>query len=368
MVKDMLASTCAVSIVIPMYNTKKYIGAGLDSILAQNFQDYEVIVVNDCSTDNSRAIAESYLEKFSGRLKIYDNEKNSGPSFSRNRGLLLSRGEYVFFMDADDMFIPTALEEMYALAKTFAPDVISFTIRCETSEDGKELDFERPAKPIVPDDKILIDDGEKLIVVDSDKPGLPERVKSLTNTLTWRAGILSQYVFRREVWLKLSKRSFLIEKNLLFNEDINFFEDHVWVYGIFLCAKKIIHVPRVLYHHRKSQDSLVRLKRSRLQKAILPLDAIVYGMKRIDNVMDSLDFFKENPAVRHSVLENFTQRYFKWILKHCPKVEQHDFYAAIKQNYGDKFGVYDVLISELITFANAKQKLAHKLSEELKTK
>ena len=54
----------AVSIVIPMYNTEKYIGECLDSILAQTFQDFEVIVVDDCSTDNSRAVVESYLPKF----------------------------------------------------------------------------------------------------------------------------------------------------------------------------------------------------------------------------------------------------------------------------------------------------------------
>ena len=56
----------AVSIVIPMYNSEKYIGECLDSILAQTFTDYEVIVVDDCSTDNSREVVESYLPKFNG--------------------------------------------------------------------------------------------------------------------------------------------------------------------------------------------------------------------------------------------------------------------------------------------------------------
>ena len=57
----------AVSIIIPMYNTEKYIGECLDSILAQTFQDFEVIVVDDCSTDNSAAIVESYLPKFNAK-------------------------------------------------------------------------------------------------------------------------------------------------------------------------------------------------------------------------------------------------------------------------------------------------------------
>lgn len=86
-----------------MYNAEKYIAECLESVLTQTLQDFEVILVNDCSTDNSRPIAESYLEKFDGRLKIYDNEKNSRAAATRNKGLRLAGGEYVFFFDADDM-------------------------------------------------------------------------------------------------------------------------------------------------------------------------------------------------------------------------------------------------------------------------
>ena len=86
-----MASTPAISVVIPMYNAEKYISECLGSILAQTLQNFEVILVNDCSTDNSRQIAESYIEKFNGRLKIYDNEKNFGASVTRNNGLLKAR-------------------------------------------------------------------------------------------------------------------------------------------------------------------------------------------------------------------------------------------------------------------------------------
>ena len=109
----------SISVIIPLYNAEKYFGECLDSLLAQTFKNFEVIVVDDCSTDNSLAIAKSYLEKFGGRLKISRMYVNSGkPSLPRNKGLAVSRGEYIYFMDNDDLITPTAFEELYTLAPT----------------------------------------------------------------------------------------------------------------------------------------------------------------------------------------------------------------------------------------------------------
>ena len=86
-----------VSVIIPMFNEEKYIGECLESILAQTFKDFELIVVNDCSTDSSVEVVESYAEKFGGRLKLFSTEKNSGSgAVPRNKGLNFSCGEYIF--------------------------------------------------------------------------------------------------------------------------------------------------------------------------------------------------------------------------------------------------------------------------------
>ena len=101
----------AVSVIIPLYNAERYISECLDSVLNQTFDNYEVIVVDDCSTDNSVAIVESYAEKFGGRLILSRMDKNSGSGgLPRNKGIMLSRGEYIQFLDADDMLTNTALE------------------------------------------------------------------------------------------------------------------------------------------------------------------------------------------------------------------------------------------------------------------
>ena len=86
-----MANVPEVSIIIPLYNAEKYIAECLESVLAQTFKNFEVIIVDDCSTDNSCTIVESYIPKFSGRLKLYHMEKNSGSgALARNKGLKLS--------------------------------------------------------------------------------------------------------------------------------------------------------------------------------------------------------------------------------------------------------------------------------------
>ena len=114
-----------ISVIIPIYNAEKYIAECLDSLLVQTFQDFEVIVVDDYSTDNSFKIVESYVEKFNGRLLLTKTEKNSdSEAIPRNKGILLSRGEYVQFVNADDMISTTALEELYALSKEYSADLV----------------------------------------------------------------------------------------------------------------------------------------------------------------------------------------------------------------------------------------------------
>ncbi|MBR1807751.1 MAG: glycosyltransferase family 2 protein [Selenomonadaceae bacterium] len=110
---------------MPLYNVEKYVGECLDSILAQTLQDFEVIVVDDCSTDSSVAVVESYMSKFDGRLKLTRMKKNSGGAgLPRNKGIEFSCGEYLAFVDPDDTITPTAFEELYTLAKNFDADVV----------------------------------------------------------------------------------------------------------------------------------------------------------------------------------------------------------------------------------------------------
>lgn len=101
------------SIIIPMYNAEKYIKICVDSILNQTFQDFEVIIVDDVSTDNSYKICRE-LYGSNKKIRLFRHDKNFGiPSFGRNYGLEKAVGKYIWFIDNDDAIFPDALDKIY---------------------------------------------------------------------------------------------------------------------------------------------------------------------------------------------------------------------------------------------------------------
>lgn len=112
-----------VSVVVPQYNKAPYIGRTLDSIAAQTFTDFEVIVVDDGSTDQGVEIAASYGD---ARFRVF-KQRNTGPGGARNRGLQEAGGELIAFLDADDAWLPRYLEQSVAMLDGAGADVASIT-------------------------------------------------------------------------------------------------------------------------------------------------------------------------------------------------------------------------------------------------
>lgn len=104
-----------VSIIIPVYNVEKYLRRCLNSVLAQTYDDYEVICINDKSPDNSDRILAQYVRKFPDKIKVYTNEENLGAGRTREKGLRHAEGEYVMFIDSDD-YIRSDYIEAYVSA------------------------------------------------------------------------------------------------------------------------------------------------------------------------------------------------------------------------------------------------------------
>jgi len=105
------------SIIIPLYNKEGYVGDTLESVQAQEYQDYEVIVVDDGSTDGGVSIVESYAAK-DPRIRLI-SQANAGVSVARNRGMEEGQGQYYAFLDADDTWAPNHLIELHALAEAY---------------------------------------------------------------------------------------------------------------------------------------------------------------------------------------------------------------------------------------------------------
>lgn len=134
-----------VSVVIPAYNCEKYLREAIDSVLAQTFADYELIVVNDAATDSTPDILAEYEQ--AGKLRVVTHPTNRGLSAARNSGIAASRGAYVTFLDADDVWRSEKLEHQVRILRG-RPDLVLLGSRELFFADGSEYKLpELPAEP-----------------------------------------------------------------------------------------------------------------------------------------------------------------------------------------------------------------------------
>lgn len=113
-----------VSVIIPVYNTEEFVQEAVESILEQTLTDIEVIVINDGSTDRSLEILQQ-MEQADRRVRVYD-QHNQGQSVARNNAIELAAGEYLYFMDSDDILVANALEVCYAKCRDYQLDFVYF--------------------------------------------------------------------------------------------------------------------------------------------------------------------------------------------------------------------------------------------------
>ena len=197
-----------ISFIVPVYNTEKYLNACLDSLLAQDISldDYEIICVNDGSTDRSKDILKRYESEYKNIIVI--NQKNSGVCVSRNAGLLIARGEYIWFIDSDDIIERDLLK------------------RLKTIADSGEYE------------RIIVDN----YYFESSEPG----GKMRENT-SWQDSV---------VWRNIFKRKWMLENDLKFHyPDLVFGEDALFMYEIKRCFPKTYELNESVYYHRGREGS-----------------------------------------------------------------------------------------------------------------
>ena len=130
---------CKVSVIIPVYKVEPYLPACLDSVLNQTLRDLEVICIDDCSPDRCGEILDEYAAR-DGRVRVIHLLENHRQGFGRNRGMDKAVGEYLYFLDSDDMIEPETLGELTLLADREALDAVFFDSRnVYESEDLKKV-------------------------------------------------------------------------------------------------------------------------------------------------------------------------------------------------------------------------------------
>ena len=339
----------AVSVIIPLYNAEKYIDECLDSILAQTFKNFELIVVDDCSTDNSVAIVESYVEKFGGRMILTSLKKNSGNAgyTARNKGFTFSRGEYVYFMDADDFITETAFEELYTAAKHFDADVVYTGSRYRhTTKNGTiwttdGIGRELRAKGIEDKPALTINDPHKNLEELSIKAGL-----------YWSP------------WTKLVRRNFLTENEITFYEVLSG-GDHLWTIELFTCAKRLLRIPNAVYFWRDdAYESMTRNKRTIDKQIYTWSKAFLSISNATTDLSNKLEFLKANPIYCYGALINHFNFFMEHSIEARLQVESKQVYEILRREFEDKDG-FDLMIPFFFSVVDSQQKTLLFAQQEL---
>lgn len=212
------------SIIIPAYNVEQFIPKCLDSIFGQNCSGFEVIVVNDGSTDSTLALLEGYAEKHSNLNVI--TQDNAGMSTARNRGLEVAQGEYVMFVDSDDWLCDNALPSLYPYLK--GEDVVCFN-----------------SKKYVED---------KDVFVENNRPFTCEAMSGWDYFNSQR--LIPAEIHFVCVWQRAYRREFLDANNLRFADGILRAEDDLFSTMVMYHAKSVKAVDLCCYVYRIRQSSI----------------------------------------------------------------------------------------------------------------
>ncbi len=260
------------SIIISSYNYGRYLPDTIESVLASGYSDYEIIVVNDGSTDNTQDIMEYYAD-IDKRIRLISQE-NQGLSIARNNAMKIAKGRYFWFVDADDFISPEALEKMaYAIQKSVVannnqwPDILSFLVQ-SVDGAGNISDF-------------------------NYYTGLPAEILKHT---------VDQYEGNKlPIWVlknfpvtsgkQIYRADYLKEKDIIFPPR-QVFEDDCFFYPTVLSGAKGIVIPEKLYFKRSHTTSIVS-NRPKYYDSTVRLPILIYKRLKAQGVSEKIarEFF-----------------------------------------------------------------------------
>ncbi|MGG0574550.1 glycosyltransferase [Priestia aryabhattai] len=229
------------SIILPVYNVEPYLSSCLDSIFKKNIYSFEVIAINDGSTDNSLKILEDYKERFGNLIVI--NQQNSGPSIARNKGLESARGTFIYFFDSDDILMDGI--DLISLANSQGADIVTFN--AEVFEDNIDNVF-----------KDIKSYKEPQVIYNSNQPTVINNIQLVSYSGAEYFNIIRKIGFYTPVvWRKIYRKKFLEKHNLKFYPNIMPGEDDLHFFQTLLCNPKIVHCNQSVLLHRIRSTSIM---------------------------------------------------------------------------------------------------------------
>lgn len=223
-----------VSIILPTYNSQAYIAQAIESVLQQTFKNWEIVLVDDASTDSTLKIARSFHDS---RIKILSNNYNRGVSHSRNRGIAIAQGDWIALLDSDDWYAPERLAKLLSTAKQTNADLIAddlYLIGDRDSQPWSTLRQENQESNPMPR---LID---AIAFVTSDRPN------SINAKRNWSLGYTKPLI----------KKEFLLQHQIQYDERVNVGEDFILYLECLSRKARFVQIPQAYYYYRTREVSL----------------------------------------------------------------------------------------------------------------
>lgn len=291
-----------ISVVMPIYNADDYIAQAIETVLSQTLGDFELICVDDGSTDKSVEIVKSFA-KSDKRIKLVETG-HIGVSTARNKGLLKSQGEYIIFLDADDFYEDTLLEKLYNTAKEHNLDIVA-------------TDFD-------------IYDNKRARYIKSPEE---EHGNIYAHGAVASKNEFPDYILQSTtgyVWNKLFRSAFIKEKEILFAPELYVFEDVYFVCCALSLADRVSRVSEVLVHHRIYQLQ----HRAKIFRKHYDQVPVVY--LRVKEFL-----------MRHGMYIPLSKSFLNFSASRCYKIfnlipadKKDDFWDLLHRGYADSLGWY----------------------------
>ena len=247
-----------ISVIIPVYNVEKYLNRCVDSILNQSLQDFEIILVNDGSTDSSPKICDEYVQQ-DDRIRVI-HKQNARVAAARNDGIKAAKGEFISLIDSDDWIEPTMLEEMYSTATQFGCDFVM----CDFTKKGKEVEY-TVSQPISEGfynrERIEKELFKCLIMFDNI-----EFPPTISNCVC------------------LFNREFLTDNELYYDEDIHYCEDSIFGSKVMYNANRFYYLKgKYFYNYFYNTNSTTNKYNSKKWDSYLKINERIEEYFRNDN-------------------------------------------------------------------------------------
>ena len=303
-----------ISVIIPAYNCEKYIDECLNSVLNQTFEDFEIIIVCNKSSDGTLEKIKEYEQTYD-KIRLIELDKNYKQGIARNIGIENAKGEYILFVDSDDKVSPDFAEKMYVHIKERNTDIAICNSLCFDSKTGRLSDRD---------------------------PHFQKFYETYKDDIfCWRDIKEDIYYLSRVVWNKIYRRSFLTEKKVKFPGEI-FFEDLVFGYDVLIKASNISVFDDILVYYRTNNNNSVTSKTDKTLFDYFTVFELIRQIFKNQNLYDEMKYYYLEFTI-HTMYLYWTKIGWKY---------KKSFYEKMKEAYTD-FASNDIPNNE------DKEKLYH---------